>query len=99
MIRIYALNQEANISTRDCILKKWEGMFLCQSGQEIADVQNPKYLNKSDLLVMIWKMFWIHVSQILKCLYLFFLKKGPRRVTKKSVLVLSNIYSKAKIKK
>lgn len=57
MIRIYALNREANISTRDCILKKREGMFLCQSGQEIADVQNLKYLNKSDLLVMIWKMF------------------------------------------
>lgn len=49
MIRIHALNQEANISTRDCILKKLEGMFLCQSRQEIAYFQNLKYLNKTDL--------------------------------------------------
>lgn len=57
MIRIHALNWKANFLTRDCILKKQEGMFLCQSGQEIADFQNLEYLNKSDLLVMIWKMF------------------------------------------
>lgn len=57
MIRIHALNWEANFLTRDCILKKREGMFLCQSGQEIADFQNLEYQNKSDLLVMIWKMF------------------------------------------
>lgn len=49
MIRIHALNQEANISTRDCILKKLEGMFLCQSRQEIAYFQNLKYPNKTDL--------------------------------------------------
>lgn len=49
MIRIHALNQEANFSTRDCILKKLKGMFLCQSWQEIAYFQNLQYLNKTDL--------------------------------------------------
>lgn len=52
MIRIHALNQEANISTRDCILKKLEGMFLCQSRQEIAYFQNLKYPNKTDLFFL-----------------------------------------------
>lgn len=57
MIRIHALNQEANISTRDYIPKRKEGMFLGKTRQEIADFQNLKHLNKSDLFVMIWKMF------------------------------------------
>lgn len=57
MIRIHALNQEANISTRDYIPKRKEGMFLGKTREEIADFQNLKHLNKSDLFVMIWKMF------------------------------------------
>lgn len=76
MIRIHALNQEANFSTRDCILKKLEGMFLCQSRQEIAYFQNLKYLNRTDLFYDLKTVLNVCLID-LKCLYT--LKKGSEK--------------------
>lgn len=78
MIRIHSLNQEANISTRDCILKKLEGMFWCQSGQEIAYFQSLKYLNKTDIFFNLENVLKTCLRDSKMLLHTFFKKRSKK---------------------